>query len=297
MRWISFLLLAFSLQSFAQTQFVVIGDSGKDNDGQKRVADALLRHCTVERCDYGVLTGDNIYPVGMNSWDDPVLDRMFLKYYGPLQFPFFISLGNHDYGKFAFDWKRGNYQKAYSLKNPQYYLPHFYYYHEFTDLVLVVLDTSRLMWNKEAKQQELMLKEAYSKAQGKWVIVVAHHPYLSNGKHGNAGRYEDVPILPSFVSGKYVKRFVDRNICGRAQLYLSGHDHNLQLIDGRIKNCNTMFAVSGAGASITKLKRRNPAVFQSEELGFIALTAAKEALTLRFFDSENRQTHIETIRK
>jgi tartrate-resistant acid phosphatase type 5 len=175
--------------------------------------------------------------------------------------------------------------------------PHFYYYHEFDDMVLVVLDTSRLMWNKEAKEQENMLKQAHAKAQGKFFVVVAHHPYLSNGQHGNAGGYEDIPILPSFVSGKFVKRFVDRHVCGRAHLYISGHDHNMQLIDGRIRNCNTIFAVSGAGASTTKLKRRNPALYQSEELGFLALTATKDALTLRFYDAENRQNYVETIQK
>jgi tartrate-resistant acid phosphatase type 5 len=285
-----FLLIVFSFMCFvaeAQTQFVVIGDTGKDNDGQKQVAEAISRHCQKETCHFGMLTGDNIYPGGMSSASDPILDTMFKKYYAPLKFPFFITLGNHDYGKLSNDWTRGAFQLGYARKNPQYHLPHFFYYHEMEDLVLLVLDSTRLMWDKDFDSQEILAREAFAKARGKWFVVLAHHPYLSNGNHGNAGRYEGVSI-PSFISGTDVKKFIERNICGKSDLYISGHDHNLQLTDGRIQQCPTLFAVSGAGASTEDLKGRNPVIFQSESLGFVTLSIDKKTLRIRFFDSKNR---------
>ncbi len=290
------LIFLLSLQVFAGNQLVVVGDTGKDNVGQKAVADAMLRHCAIEVCDYGVLTGDNIYEEGMTSASDPVLDRMFLKYYSALQVPFFVSLGNHDYGKLSNDWKRGAWQLEYSKKNPQYFLPHYFYYQAFEDYVLVVLDTSRLMWGKDVQAQELMIQEAYAKSEGKWFVVVGHHPYLSNGKHGNAGKFEGISF-PPFVSGTDVKKFIEKNVCGKAQVYLSGHDHNLQLTDGRIQNCPTYFAVSGAGASSTPLTNRNITLFQSEKLGFLSVTIDSSVMGLKFIDSDNQILHVMELKR
>ncbi len=294
---ISFIIIIFiSLQSWAISQVVVIGDTGKDNKGQKAVAEALFRHCSKSFCDHGILTGDNIYEAGMTSPSDPVLDRMFKKHYEKLEFPFFVALGNHDYGQLSNDWIRGTWQLGYSQKNPQYYLPNYFYYQAFEDYVLVVLDTTRLMWAVDIQAQKKLIQEAVLQAQGKWLIVAGHHPYLSNGKHGNAGRYERVSF-PSFVAGTEVKKFIDENICGTAHVYLSGHDHNLQLTDGRIKNCPTLFAVSGAGASTEELSKRNKTIFQSENLGFLSIRITSASLNLDFLDANNKILHQTELKK
>ena len=288
MKLVFAITLLTSLISFASTQFVVIGDTGKDNEGQKTVADAITQHCQLEKCDYGLLAGDNVYEDGMSSPTDPILDRVFKKYYGHLPFQFFVALGNHDYGKLSNKWEKGAYQLAYSKQNPQYHLPDYYYYQVFEDFVLVVLDTTRLMWSKDIDAQERMINEAYAQAQGKWVIVAAHHPYLSNGNHGNAGNYERVG-WPAFVSGADVKKFIERNVCGKAQLYISGHDHNLQLTDGKIAGCAlTQFAISGAGASTEDLAKRNVTLFESQQLGYLTLTISRSSLSLHFLDSKNQ---------
>ncbi len=283
---LSFIFL-ISFQCFSATQLIVIGDTGKDNDGQKIVADAMTKHCSVEVCNFGILAGDNVYQEGVTSPTDPVMDRMFKKYYNQLSFPFYVALGNHDYGEYSNDWIRGSYQLDYAKKNPQFILPNYFYYVEHSDFVLVVLDTSRLMWNKDVQAQERLINEAYSKANGKWFIVVGHHPYLSNGKHGNAGKYEGISF-PPMVSGRDVKKFIEKHVCGKAQVYLSGHDHSLQLIDGRIQNCQTTFAVSGSGASTTGLSARNVTLFEAEKLGFLSVNIDSANLGLKFIDSENQ---------
>lgn len=271
-------------------QFVIIGDSGKDNDGQKKVAESLTSHCQKESCHFGMLAGDNIYPAGMSSANDPILDSVFQKYYAHLPFHFFVALGNHDYGKWSNSWDRGAHQLEYAKRNSQYFLPSYYYYVEFDDTVLVVLDTTRLMWDKDYEAQAAMVKEAYSKAHGKWFFVLGHHPYLSNGKHGNAGNYEGI-TWPGMVSGTYVKSFFEQYICNRAQLYISGHDHSLQLLDGRQRNCNTLLVVSGTGASFSKVKPNNKAYYAEPKLGFLSLITNENSLLLRFVDGTN-SSHI-----
>jgi hypothetical protein len=286
------LLLSFSVTSSfnyvdsSESGVILIGDTGKNNDGQLAVSRSIQDFCTRERCDFGMLSGDNVYPVGVSSPTDPILETMFDKYYNPLHFPFLVTLGNHDYGKLSNDWTRGAYQIEHGKKNPLFYLPDYYYTYETPEAVIAVIDTSRLMWRKETFNQADMVNAAYQVAiaKNKWFLVMGHHPYLSNGKHGNAGRYERLRF-PYFVSGTNVKKFIDRYVCGKAHFYFSGHEHSLQVIDGNIRGCNTQMVVSGTGASSTKLFKRNKADFESTALGYFHFFMTPDTLRLRAVDS------------
>lgn len=282
----TFLIFFFcTLLNAATTKFIIIGDTGKDNNGQQRVSWAITENCKREICHAGMLAGDNVYDEGMSSVNDPIMQHVFEKYYSHLNFPFYVALGNHDYGKWSNSWSRGEFQIEYAKGNPQFILPKNFYYHEGDEYVLAVLDTTRLMWSQQIKEQKKMLNEAaqISKTKGKWLLVLGHHPYLSNGTHGNAGHYEGLSI-PSFVSGTDVEEFLRKNVCGRAHLYISGHDHSLQLLDGHQKKCNTRLVVSGSGASVTELKDRNKALFQALKLGFVVLKVDAQQLYLQFWD-------------
>lgn len=272
-----------------ETGIVLIGDTGKDNEGQLNVSRAMQDFCAIEDCDLGMLAGDNVYQAGVSSPTDPVLERMFDKYYNPMNIPFLITLGNHDYGKLTNDWKRGSYQLKHAEKNPLFKMPHYYYIHETEHAVIAVIDTTRLMWRKGTFNQRDMLAEAYAraKAQDKWYIVMGHHPYLSNGKHGNAGNYERVPF-PYFVSGSNVKAFIKRHVCGKAHFYFAGHEHLLQVFDGNIAGCNTQLVVSGTGASSSKLFKRNQSEFESTALGFFHVSMGTESLRLRAIDQDSQ---------
>jgi len=268
------------------TNLVVFGDSGKDNQGQLDVSMAMQEFCTREKCDYGALVGDVVYPTGVKSAKDPILETMFDKYYNPLNIPFIISLGNHDYGKLTLQWKRGYYHKLHAQKNPNYLFPHYYYVHETPEAVIAVLDTTRLMWIRSYTAQRKMVQAAYKRAQetGKWFFVQGHHPYLSNGKHGNAGYYEQFP-LPFFASGRIVKKFFDRYVCGKAHFYLAGHDHSLQLMNGVQAGCETQLIVSGSGASSTKLYTRNFVEFESLEMGFFHVSIEAQNVHVKAVNS------------
>lgn len=290
----SFLLLmstavtsSISSGGLTETGVILIGDTGRDDQGQLDVSRSLSDFCTREKCDLGMLTGDNVYHAGVASPTDTVLERMFDKYYNQLNIRFLVALGNHDYGKLTKDWKRGSYQLLHAKKNPLFHLPSYFYTHETPEAVIAVIDTTRLMWKKDARAMEQMLEAAQKSAQEKkkWYIVMGHHPFLSNGKHGNAGKYDGLSA-PYFASGSFVKSFLKKNVCGKAQFYFSGHDHSLQVIDGNIAGCDTQLVVSGSGASGSKLYKKNATQFETNALGYFHVTIRPDSMRLRAVNSK-----------
>lgn len=302
MRKITLLLIFASFFSFltqAQAEVVIaVGDVGKDNLGQKAVAEAMTRLCESQSCDVGFLLGDNVYDRGITDPKDPLMDRMFRKYYSALKIPFQVILGNHDNGKWSNDWERGQAQVRYAQLNPQFLLPSEYYWFETAEMVVAALDTSRLMWDKDVGPQAQIIEEAYFRAQrtGKWFVVMGHHPYISNGKHGNAGKYDGIGFFGP-VSGKDVKKFVERYLCGRAALYISGHDHNLQVLDAQQKGCKLIQIVSGAGASIEEWREKNELMFGALELGFFKLDITKERIRIQSFNEQNKELYSYDLRR
>lgn len=306
MRILNFLSLTLLLcspvlysQNISETNVVLIGDSGRNNPGQASVSLAMQELCSREDCNLGILAGDNVYPAGVTSSKDKILETVFDKFYNPLNFPFLIALGNHDYGKYYRSTQRASYQLLHAKRNPSFVIPHFWYTYETAEAVFAVIDTTRMMWAWDITVQANMVKKAHAsaKAQNKWFMVVGHHPFLSNGPHGNAGRYSRTPI-PYFISGRYVKNFMLANVCGKADFYLAGHDHSLQLIDGKPAGCNTQLIVSGTAASASKLSlNRNRAKFQSLELGFFHLSIQKDAVRVRAFNDKTNLLFEESYNK
>ncbi|MGH7856727.1 MAG: metallophosphoesterase [Candidatus Binatia bacterium] len=94
--------------------------------------------------------------------------------------------------------------------------------------------------------QELWIREALAASTATWKIAFGHHPYRSNGSHGNAGFYEGAPLTP--VSGPYVKAFYEQFVCGKVDLLITGHDHDLQWLAPVAACGGTEFVVSGAAA-------------------------------------------------
>lgn len=269
------------------TRLVAIGDTGKANAGQRAVADAIGAHCdAVGGCDAMLMLGDNFYPDGVESVDDPQWQTKFEDMYGDLGVPVWAALGNHDYGNLTFEWFRGPVQVAYSDQSEVFNMPDTFYTVTFNNVGIVVLDTDALMWDRtEFGDQRQWYSDAVASLGTDWVIVVGHHPYRSNGTHGNAGRYEGLPGLP-IVSGEGVKSFFDEYVCGSAHLYLSGHDHSRQWLEEPW--CGTELVVSGAGATTTRVTDdRNRYYWQDDEnLGFLYLEIRGDALMGQFIDTD-----------
>lgn len=278
------------LNVWADLNILAVGDTGKGNEDQFRVGQAMARECRQIQCEFALLLGDNIYQVGIDSPSDPQMIEKFEKPYAEFPAPFYVALGNHDYGKLADEWHKGDYQIEYSKKYPKYFLPNYYYAFEKGETLFIVLDTSRYFHDKDSAKQTTFVKDQIAKSKAKWKVVVAHHPYISNGKHGNAGNYDGVPFPP--YSGSVIKNLVEKELCGKIDIYISGHDHNLQTLQGRGKCAQTLFVVSGTGASTDdKLKGKNPTLFQSAELGYSSLSFQTDKIVVKHHGVEGRTLH------
>lgn len=97
------------------------------------------------------------------------------------------------------------------------------------------------------QEQLRWLQKGLNTSAAKFKVAMAHHPYLSNGSHGNAGEYEGLPnqLLP-MAAGQRYKEFLEEAMCDRADVFMTGHDHDLQWLTA-VPTCGrTEFLLSGA---------------------------------------------------
>ena len=269
-------------------RFVAMGDTGTGDAGQTKIAGAVAAKCKKDGCDFVQLLGDNIYDSGASSVDDPVWQERFETPYAAIDLDFFAVLGNHDYGAngAGTDFAKGQNEVAYTKKSKKWKMPTAYYHHTKENVELFALDTNMAFFGQSGPQKtDMTAWIAASKAE--WKIAVGHHPYKSNGPHGNAGSYDGIPIAP--FSGSAVRTFLEDTICGKVDLYLCGHDHSRQWLNESCKG--TELAVSGAGAKATELGGKNPVLFQSIALGFLYIVIEGKKLTAEFVD-ENGKTEL-----
>ena len=74
-------------------KFGVIGDTGTANLDQQEVADSLAKICRIEGCDLVLMLGDNFYPEGLKTLEDPLFTKAFLDIYHELEVPFIPGFG------------------------------------------------------------------------------------------------------------------------------------------------------------------------------------------------------------
>lgn len=259
-------------------RMVAIGDVGKDTAVQRQVRDAIGRVCQVRGCDLLALLGDNLYPRGMEAPDDPRMDEIMGQTYASLDLPTYLVLGNHDYGH-RLDRQRAAWQVQWAQRTPGFELPAPTWTTHAGPVGLWGLDTTELFWSGAAPQQ-VWLDRTVRASSARWRVALGHHPYKSNGRHGNAGAYEGLPGVP-YADGAGLAAFYQDHVCGRFDLVLTGHDHNLQWIEA----CGGTFVVSGAGASTTPIEDRGTAsVFASDRPGFVWISFTDDALQIAFYD-------------
>lgn len=236
-----------------RVRFAAFGDTGKGNAGQQSVADAVEAKCAASGCDFLQLLGDNIYDNGVSSVNDPEFQPKFEVPYAALTLPFYMILGNHDYGGggAGYELVRAQNQISYTQLSPRWRMPAHYYQRVHQHVAFFALDTVQQFFANYPPffatdaAQRLDVAAWLAASSATWKIAVGHHPYRSNGPHGNAGTYDGVLIPP--VNGAGVKEFMEQIVCGNADLYISAHDHSLQWL---VPDCaGTELIVSGSGAS------------------------------------------------
>lgn len=284
-------------------RFVVLGDVGEGNEDQYQVADAIVAVCEQRGCDWAMLTGDNFYDSGVDGVDDPQWQEKFEQPYMDIEFPIYAVLGNHDYGGNGigvdFDTSKSDYQVEYSSVSRLWRMPAKYYSWTQAHAEFWGLDTNQVMtdpFNGDSDDQRDWLNQTVGASAATWKIAFGHHPYLSNGEHGNAGAYENLEAIPlPFVAGTEVKEFMEDAVCGKIDVYICGHDHTMQWLEAK---CGTEFIVAGAGSKANGLPGSNPAHFQVPEMeGFTWVELNDNSFTGVIFDKNGNELYSRTFTK
>ncbi|WP_345464930.1 metallophosphoesterase [Deinococcus carri] len=296
---------------------VVMGDQGTGTQVQRRVAAAMREVCGRDGCDLGVGLGDSFYPAGPKDAASPLFRERFADVYGPLGFPFLMVAGNHDeswvWGGDGADARGAEAQVAYARLNPQWVMPARTYRAPVGDpLEFFAVDTSPLAAYLPSRRvgerpggswdaaQRAWLAGALASSQARWRLVLGHHPLFSNGKHGDAGHYDRLPLAGQ--RGDAVRALYGV-ACGKADGILSGHDHALQGFAPQPECPGTWQWVSGAAGKVEPGRSGSrPATFEVlDQPGFLWLDVTRETLTVRAFtvgeDGAVREVHTDTMHK
>ncbi len=275
-------------------RFVALGDAGEGNAEQYAVGQAMADVCAQVGCDFALYLGDNFYDTGVDGVDDSQFQDKFELPYAPLNIPFYPVLGNHDYGGEGIGWElwKGETYVDYSSQSSKWVMPDLYYTYQVEHAAFFALDSTQLFWGI-VDEQGSWLDGGLAATSATWTIAYAHHPYISNAPHGNAGDYEGLSWVP-IVNGESIKDFVDDHICGQVDLYIAGHDHSLQWPEDV---CGTEMIVSGAGAKTTDLEGSNPTWFEYDQEGFVWIELNDRTMTAVFYDSSGQELFRRSVSK
>jgi hypothetical protein len=297
-------------------------------------------------CQFVTGLGDNIYHENPLTPFDTAFEVKFEAPYAELDLPFYMSLGNHDNdllfdGLGGFN-HAGDIQVAYTFRehkaSNKWQMPDRYYHfsaplftQESTPLStpeaaasaatqplvdFFALDSNPLVTaielapayevNTYKQQQQAWFANTLSASKAPWKIAYAHHPYVSNGRHGNAGKYDGIPAVEDItgrVSGKVYREWFEQTVCGKVDVFIAGHDHDLEMLHS-VPDCGkTWFIVSGGGSKARSFgnAERNLAYWQQDNIaGFFIIEIngnqlKADAYTVDIYNGETTLAYSETM--
>jgi hypothetical protein len=271
--------------------FIVIGDWGmQGNADQIQIAQQMDRLAAAHAIDFIVTTGDNFYPFGVKTVDDPHWEKTYETVYGLPHLkdtPWYITLGNHDYF--------GEIQAEidYAKTHPRWILPATYHSRDFTlngRLLARMLFVDSNPYLKEAHlrpdlyhhidEQDPIAQTAWMKRQLQddglvWKLVFAHHPLYTSGEHG-----ESADLIQAW-SGLFEQYQVDA--------YFAGHDHHLEHIKS---TAPTHHFISGGGGAQTRSVGQGPDTrFSVQSHGFAHVTIDASCMRVRFINQDGMELY------
>lgn len=139
---------------------------------------------------------------------------------------------------------------------------------------LLMLDTTPYAAGRNDDAADA-LRQGFAAKKTTWRIAAGHHPIVSSGYHGHFPRAQHLRMI---TLEPLMKR-------ANVDLYICGHDHHLELIDGQPR-----LLISGAGSDpVPPLIPHKKTLFPSEataQLGFAVVELDASTMTIRFFDGD-----------
>jgi acid phosphatase len=269
----------------AYERFMVIGDMGTGRPDQYRVADAMARRARTDGLNFILTVGDNFYPRGVLSIDDPQWETKFEDVYADptLQVPVYATLGNHD--------RHGSIeaQIEYTHHNDRWQMLDKYYTFtrtlaDETRIQFYAVDTTPIHDRERGITGQLTwLERELAASDARWKIVFGHHPLYSHSSRGNDG------AMINRLEPLFVEHGVD--------VYFAGHDHTLEML----KPVNGVhYVVSGAGGGPDKAYAVNwtdEAYYAATLGGFAFVRASKDELVIEFVRLDAATQYAHTIMK
>jgi hypothetical protein len=225
--------------------------------GVTAVAAEMHKRCARLHCGFAIMVGDNIYPNGATLGQDGRLDDdrfadILTEPFSPLagvspDFSIFAALGNHDWGTSLEGAKA---QVAFLQSHRPFYMAGFFYRVQppgtRNEVELFVIDTTlllasmsvddtmaagdarekrtnaiadRMPWASQPqvlRERVAWLETALASSRARWKIVVGHHPLWQS------------PLEPADNSLTLATLLLP-TLCRYADVYLSGHEHSLEI--------------------------------------------------------------------
>ncbi|MBC7661051.1 MAG: metallophosphoesterase [Chitinophagaceae bacterium] len=257
-------------------ELLMIGDMGSGDPNQLAVATAMNTYCESHKLAAVIFLGDNFYPKGVDSVDDPQWKSKFTDTYGQSclgALPFYVLLGNHDY--------KGSTeaQIAFHGTKPTWIMPHRFFDIKMGKLLnLTMLDTNIMDACGSITNCTIdFLMDSLKNSDAPYKIVLGHHPITS-------------------ASTKYSTTMqgtlLENLICDKANIYISGHSHHLEHLSS--ESCPLdMFVVGGGGADLYEVKTNLPrnTHFAESSFGFLAVHVNQKALSFAFYDPDLKRLY------
>jgi tartrate-resistant acid phosphatase type 5 len=284
----------------AAAEMLVLGDWGyEDFKAQSQVAAGLRAYSKQHSVHPQALLmlGDNWYGELAGGAGSARWQTQFEQMYPASDFPgpAYAVLGNHDYQKWPESKVDAELEYARSGRT-RFTMPSRWYRFEFPAknplITFLALDSNMpkdgfkewlgkdftLTPQQQAEQLAWFEAELKRPRTTPFLAVMAHHPVYSDGPHG------DHPVLVREWDPLFRKYHVN--------LYLAGHDHDLQHLEFA-GHPTSVFLSGGGGADLYPLKiepsLRGP--YAQKVYGFSHISVSPRQMTLRHLDQNGNTLH------
>jgi tartrate-resistant acid phosphatase type 5 len=266
--------------------FILLGDWGRyGDDHQLKVAAQLVKTSKQIPISFFISAGDNFYPRGVASTQDPHWHYSFEEIYKDfsLQREWFVILGNHDY--------MGNpdAQVEYTKISRRWQLPARYYSRTFgipdgsgKKVQIAFIDTNPLIpafyqnseygpnvRTQDTTAQKQWLKEVLSEKEEsvKWSFVVGHHPMFTGSEKRR--EWYDTKSIRSSLKDLFETSKIDA--------YLTGHEHSLQHLQAE---SGVHHFISGSASEATEVSKINISKFSASVPGFLLFSVTADQMVV-----------------